>query len=242
MFKSNRIYYFNLLFLLLTLYINYASVTGGLGGKSIRELSDKYDNLFTPAPQTFGIWSIIYTLLLISTVRSLFSKKNSASNFSYYFIASCILNAGWIIAWQLEYITLSLIIMLSLLTVLATIALQHNEETLLIEKLAFGIYLGWICIATIANTTTQIVALNLSLSINLQMYTTYFIILIGTGITLWVAATLKNWTVLLPVIWAFYGIYSKRNSDFPTIAIVAAGSAIFIVLITIVQFLKKQIK
>jgi len=62
------------------------------------------------------------------------------------------------------------------------------------------------------------------------------------GIALWVSRSLKNWAVLLPVIWAFYGIYTKRSTDYPTIALVAAGSAVFILLLGVVLFLKKQFK
>lgn len=242
MIKFFQVRYFNVLFLFLTLYINYASVTGGLGGKSIRELSDKYDNLFTPAPQTFGIWSIIYTLLLITTIRPLFTQQLAANKISYYFIISCILNGAWIVTWQLEFISLSLVIMLGLLFILSKITQNQHSQTPLIEKITFGIYLGWICIATIANTTTQLVALDLSISPELQRQITQVIIVIGMGITLWVASTLKNWAILLPVVWAFYGIYTKRSTDHPTIAIVAAGSGIFILLTIVILFLKKQVK
>ncbi|GDX42096.1 hypothetical protein LBMAG22_06250 [Bacteroidota bacterium] len=242
MIRFFQVRYFNVLFLFLTLYINYASVTGGLGGKSIRELSDKYDNLFTPAPQTFGIWSIIYTLLLITTIRPLFTQQLAANKISYYFIISCILNGAWIVTWQLEFISLSLVIMLGLLFILSKITQNQHSQTPLIEKITFGIYLGWICIATIANTTTQLVALDLSISPELQRQITQVIIVIGMGITLWVASTLKNWAILLPVVWAFYGIYTKRSTDHPTIAIVAAGSGIFIFLTIVILFLKKQVK
>ena len=242
MIRIFQIRYLNVLFLFLTLYINYVSVTGGLGGKSIRELSDKYDNLFTPAPQTFGIWSVIYSLLLVVTIRAIFIKQNSTKSSPYLFILSCILNGTWIVAWQLEFISLSLIIMLGLLFVLAKIALQQHTQTPLIEKITFGIYLGWICIATIANTTTQLVALDLQVPFELQRQITQTIIIIGAGIALWVSRSLKNWAVLLPVVWAFYGIYTKRSTDYPTIALVAAGSAVFILLLGVVLFLKKQFK
>lgn len=242
MSKFLRLQYLNFLFLVLTLYVNYASVTGKIAGKSIRELSDKYDNLFTPSPQTFSIWSVIYSLLLIITIKEIFTRKTEQNKGSYLFIASCILNGAWIVAWQLEFISLSLIIMLGLLFVLAKITLHQHLQTPLIEKIAFGIYLGWICIATIANTTTQLIALDISVSSEIQRQITQLIIIIGMGIALWISTKLKNWAILLPVIWAFYGIYTKRSSDYPTIAIVAAGSAVFILLMTAILFLKKQFK
>jgi hypothetical protein len=242
MIRIFQIRYLNLVFLFLTLYINYASVTGGLGGKSFRELSDKYNNLFTPSPQTFGIWSVIYSLLLFITIRAIFIKLNSTTSSHYLLILSCLLNGTWIVAWQLEFISLSLIIMLGLLFVLAKITMQQYTQKPLIEKITFGIYLGWICIATIANTTTQLVALDLSVSLELQRQITQTIIIIGGSIALWISRSLKNWAVVLPVVWAFYGIYTKRSIDYPTIALVAAGSAVFIVLLGVVLFLKKQFK
>lgn len=242
MIRIFQVRYLNVLFLFVTLYINYVSVTGGLGGKSIRELSDKYDNLFTPAPQTFGIWSVIYSLLLFVTIRAIFTPYKDQSKSAYFFISSCVFNSAWIIAWQLEFITLSLVIMLGLLFVLAKITLQQHTQTPLIEKITFGIYLGWICIATIANTTTQLVSIDISISAEVQRQITQTIIIIGASIALWVSRSLKNWAVLLPVVWAFYGIYTKRSTDYPTIALVAAGSAVFILLLGVVLFLKKQFK
>jgi EamA domain-containing membrane protein RarD len=84
--------------------------------------------------------------------------------------------------------------------------------------------------------------LDLQVPFELQRQITQTIIIIGVGIALWVSRSLKNWAVLLPVIWAFYGIYTKRSTDYPTIALVAAGSAVFILLLGVVLFLKKQFK
>lgn len=48
--------------------LNALSITLPLGGMTTEQLSDKYDNPFTPIGFTFSIWSIIYTLLLIFSI------------------------------------------------------------------------------------------------------------------------------------------------------------------------------
>jgi hypothetical protein len=63
--KEITIKLLNLIGFAAALYVNYLSVVTQLGGKSIRELSDKYSNLFTPSNQTFAIWSLIYALVFI---------------------------------------------------------------------------------------------------------------------------------------------------------------------------------
>ena len=51
--------------------LNALSIVIPLGGNTTQELSDKYDNLFTPIGFTFSIWSIIYTLLLVFSIAPL---------------------------------------------------------------------------------------------------------------------------------------------------------------------------
>ena len=92
-----------------------------------QELSDKYDSLFTPIGFTFSIWSVIYTLLLIFSIVPLVNyfrgKKNTfiTKNIGYLFPLSCLMNGAWILAWQYQFVGLSVIIMLGLLTTLITL-------------------------------------------------------------------------------------------------------------------------
>ena len=211
----------NILIFLLCLYINFKSATGALGGKSIRELSDKYSNLFTPSNQTFAIWSLIY-LLLTAVLISQFSKKlNHPILNKPLFLLSCILNLSWILFWQFELIGVSLLVMVGLLSCLGVINYKLQDQKQWLLNVTFGIYLGWICIATIANVTTFLQSIELDVDIASQQIISTIIIATGTAIIAWVMYKTKNPFLSIAAAWAFYGIYSKQIENYPLIAYVA---------------------
>ena len=216
---------------LAALYVNYLSVVTQLGGRSIRELSDKYANLFTPSNQTFAIWSLIYTLVFIFLIAQFLPSYKSTRFFnSYHFFISCLLNGAWIVAWQLEYIGLSLLIMFALLATLAIINQQADAEKLLLPKIVFGVYLGWICIATIANITTWLVSFKLTIPFSIQVFITLAILIVAAIIVAWIMKMLANPFLAIAVVWAFYGIYVKRMADVSEIAYTALGMGVLVLL------------
>ena len=95
-------------------------------------------------------------------------------------------------------------------------------------KAAFGVYLGWICIATIANVTALLVSINWSgFGIPEQVWA-ITMITIGALIVIITLLKLNNPFVGIAVVWAFLGIIIKRQGDYPAIAI-AAGIALLVV-------------
>jgi hypothetical protein len=46
--------------LIITIFVNYLSNTGALNGNTMKVVSDKYFNYFTPAGFAFSIWGLIY--------------------------------------------------------------------------------------------------------------------------------------------------------------------------------------
>jgi hypothetical protein len=150
------------------------------------------------------------------------------------------LNALWIIFWHYGKLPLSLLIMICLLVALIYINILVRELPMGIIKASFGIYLGWICIATIANFTALLVNSGWNgFSISEEAWT---IIMIFTG-TLIIALTiygLRNPFIGLSVIWAFTGIVIKRQDDFKSIVISAIIALALIALVTIWGFLRKS--
>jgi hypothetical protein len=235
---NNRLYlkYLNIGSFIVALYVNYLSVVTKLGGRSIRELSDKYDNLFTPSGQTFSIWGLIYTLIMIFLVVQFFKKYSPyAVTQNFLFSISCLLNAAWIIFWQFEFIGISVLVMLGLLTTLTLINKQISKEGTTLLKLIFGVYLGWICIATVANITTLFVAKELVPNTDLQQAITIGMLVIATALTGWLIHKLKNPYLFIPVSWAFYGIYTKRIDDYSLIAYTALTALAAIVVFALLK-------
>ena len=119
-------------------------------------------NLFAPAGITFSIWGVIYLLLLVFCVTQFTSPDQAViSRIGWFFAVSCFFNALWIVAWHYGRLPLSLIIMLGLLVSLIWINIIVKDLPFGLIKAAFGIYLGSICIATIANVTALLCQLQL---------------------------------------------------------------------------------
>lgn len=232
--------YINILLFAGMLVMNYLANALPLNNKTTGELSDSFPNLFVPAGITFSIWGIIYILLLAYCVAQFTgSDKEVISEISWLFGITCVLNAIWIVLWHYGRLPLSLIVMLGLLISLIYINLRIRELPFGLIKAAFGIYLGWICIATIANVTALLVDSNWN-GFNIPQETwTIIMILTGTiiiGLTIY---RLKNPFIGLAVIWAFIGIAIKRQDDYKSIFITAVIALILVALLTTWGFLRK---
>ena len=153
--------------------VNFLANALPIGGVTTGEASDSFGNLFTPAGITFSIWGLIYLLLLGYTIYQFgFGKKNTSeqreqlfATINKYFLITSMANIAWIFAWHYGVIWLSMLIMFALLFFLIKIADVINKEkynaleTVLV-RLPFGVYFGWITVATIANITVFLVSIN----------------------------------------------------------------------------------
>ncbi|PIA86860.1 hypothetical protein [Streptococcus parauberis] len=70
----------NLIAFITTIAFNALGSFGYINGMSQKAVSDKYHNLITPAPFTFLIWGIIYTLLILTLAMMIVKKKDSKVN------------------------------------------------------------------------------------------------------------------------------------------------------------------
>ena len=129
--------------------------------------------------------------------------------------------------------------MLGILISLIYINLLIKDLPFGLIKASFGIYLGWICIATIANVTTLLVHYNWAgFGLSEETWT---IVMISAG-TLIAAISLlsfKNPFIVLSVIWAFAGIIMKRHYDYRSIVIAAVIGIVILLIITVYGFLRK---
>jgi len=220
--------------------MNYLANALPLNNKTTGELSDSFPNLFVPAGITFSIWGIIYLLLAVyCIVQFRDSNQEIVSKIGWIFAISCVLNGLWIVAWHYGNLPLSLIIMLGILVSLIYINILIRDIPFGIIKASFGIYLGWICIATIANVTALLVTLDWNgIGISEESWT---IIMIAAGALIASLALyrLNNPFIGLAVVWAFIGIILKRQTDFQSIVIAAGIALTLVALFTVYGFLRK---
>ncbi len=131
--------------------------------------------------------------------------------------------------------------MVGLLITLIYINLYIKELQFGFIKAAFGIYLGWICIATIANVTALLVNTGWNgFGISQEVWT-IVMISVGTLLATLTLYRLGNPFLGLAVIWAFTGIIIKRHDDFRSIVITAVVGITIVTIVTIYEFFRKSV-
>lgn len=234
--------YLNLLFFSIMIVMNYLANALPLNGRNTGEISDSLPNLFTPAGLTFSIWGIIYIMLIIFCVLQFTTSQQAViSRIGWLFGLTCVFNALWIAAWHYGRLPMSLILMVGLLVSLIWINIFIKDLPHGIFKAAFGVYLGWICIATIANVTALLVSYGWSGSGISEQTWTIIMITVGAllvAITTW---RLDNPYIGLAVVWAFAGIMIKRQVDYRAIFITAAMAMAVVAVLLLIIFFRKRL-
>ena len=210
----------NLVFLLATLAVNALGAFGFINGLSQKDISDRYLTLITPSPSTFSIWSVIYTLLIISLIVMIVKKddpyyQQAIDEITGLFRISCIMNIAWIILFSYLLIDVSTLLILGFAIALALICLkllkiQTGRRFLL--PLTFGLYTGWLFIASVANASAALVKMEWN-GFGLPAETwAVIMIIVAVALVFVVLLRVKNAAFPLPIAWAFFGIYQFQNS------------------------------
>lgn len=230
----------NLIAFVFMIVMNYLANALPLNGKTTGQLSDTYPNLFVPAGITFSIWGVIYLLIAAFMVMQFFvGNAGIVNKIGWLFVLSSVLNGLWILTWHYQKLPLSLLVMLGMLLTLILINQQLKTEPFGIIKAAFGIYLGWICIATIANVTALLVNYSWGgFGLSEQTWTLVMII-VGLVITTFAIVRLNNPFIGLSVVWAFAGITIKRQTDYRAIFITAIVALLLAALVVGLSFFQR---
>lgn len=234
--------YINLFLFAGMIVMNYLANALPLNGKTTGELSAAYPNLFVPAGVTFSIWGVIYILLLAFCVAQFTTSHQAViMQIGWLFGLTCIFNGLWIVAWHYGRLPMSLILMAGLLIALLWINVFIRDLPYGLIKAAFGVYLGWICIATIANVTALLVNNGWGGFGITEETWTIIMILIGTLLVALAIWRLDNPYIGLAVVWAFIGIMIKRSADVRSIFITAAVAMVLVAAVLILAFFRKRL-
>ncbi len=231
--KTTYLSILNLLALVAVMVVNTMAVTLPINGMSTGAISDMYPSLFTPAGFTFSVWSVIYLLLITFSVAQFWLQRQPYfAEFSLWFLLSCVANATWILVWHHLFTLASVVVMLLLLFSLTRIFLLISRYQLSTwqwwcAKLPFLFYLSWICVATIANISCLL--LDWKWEGGFLAAETWTVVMIGiaAALGLYIAYRFKEPVFLIVLIWAFFGIYSKRvGTEYQFIADTARVAAV----------------
>lgn len=240
----------NMIVFVVLLVINYASSTGLINNTNQKEMSDKYLTPITPAPFTFSIWGVIYTFIFISLVLMILNRNKTSyrtiiDNISPLFWLSSLFNIGWIVIFLYDKILISSVFIVAFTIVLAFInktIVKHNDKKKNILALSFGLYNGWLLIATIVNIAAYLVKIEwdrwgLSEEI-------WGVVLLSLALLMAIAMMtwLKNAAFSIPAAWACFGIYkflvssNGLTSDYSLLPIVALVYMGLLLIGSVVQF------
>ncbi|MCS5499010.1 tryptophan-rich sensory protein [Cnuibacter physcomitrellae] len=150
--------------------------SGAAGGTPIAEAAggalSADSTMVAPAGPAFSIWSVIYVGLIAYAVYQALPGRAAdplLRSLGIPVIASLLLNAAWILSVQFDALWLSVplivLLLISLLWILGVLRRRRPgvepsrspAQALLVDGV-FGLYLGWVTIATVANIAAALTA------------------------------------------------------------------------------------
>jgi hypothetical protein len=209
---------------ILMIYINYLSGAGKINDISAGGVSGNYFTLFTPAGFTFSIWGLIYLFNLFFSIRLFWmgvkdNRNKELNTISKYFILTCILNISWIYSWHYDKMALSVLLMLGLLITLIMLYQKVSGThypsmwSYLSTYIPISLYLGWICIATVANISVWLTSLSWDGSPLNESFWASLMLIVAAIINIFILVRKRDVVFSLVFLWAAYGIYSARSIE-----------------------------
>mmetsp|Transcript_38614 Transcript_38614/g.44077 ORF Transcript_38614/g.44077 Transcript_38614/m.44077 type:complete len:279 (+) Transcript_38614:141-977(+) len=211
--------YVNVVAYIVNTAVTFLIGTFGLFGiPTTTELSVIYSTLITPAGWTFRIWPVIFISQAIYIVTQLFGAYRGSDavtkNVGFNYVAVCLFQAGWILAFGMEIIWLAYLLILGVLFFLLIIVRNQYKSTsekksildYFLLDFPFQIHCGWLCVASLLNLSNVLVAYDADTSVQ------YGVALISVLSIVLLSVWYLTKPVYVPVLafaWASFGISSK---------------------------------
>ena len=237
----------NLIAMLAALTVNILANTLPLNGLNTGDISDRFQVYFVPAGYVFSIWGLIY-IGWIAFIIFQFRRSQQASprlrRLGYWFAWSCVFNATWLFCWHYERFGLSVLVMLALLTTLIVSYLRLDVARAQVGTaerwsvdVPFGVYLGWVSVAAIANISDYLYLLQWDGFGLAPQAWAVIMLAIASLVGVVMARTRRDAAYLLVFVWAFSGIAVKHAGSalVEQAAWVAAGLALALAVISLVR-------
>ncbi|RDE12749.1 MAG: hypothetical protein C4K47_07205 [Candidatus Thorarchaeota archaeon] len=237
----------NALSILAALAVNLLANVIPLNGVTTGAVADSYPNLFTPPGYVFAIWGVIYILLGVFMVYQVRANQRDApylKQIGLWYVLASLANITWLFLFHYSYgmpalLVLSMVPIVVLLFSLLIIYLRlgiGKTAVAMKERLAVhlpvSVYLGWISLATIANTASVLNVLIPGIPLDVQALWTAVVIVVALVITILMIIRRNEIAFPLVVIWASVGIAVKQMAT-QTIYATALSAAIIIAVVTV---------
>jgi len=211
--------------------------SGAFAGRPVTEVAggvlDTDATLVAPAGPAFAIWGVIYTGLLALAVWQLLpgraaDPRQRASG--WWVAASGVLNAAWIGSVQAEALWVSVVLIAGLLAVLVVALLRLGSpvagstvERVIVDG-TLGIYLGWVCIATVANTAAALVWSGVDPTGSTATAWALGVLAVAAGVGLLLAAGLHRVAPGIALAWGLTWVGVERLTAEPASTVVGLAA------------------
>lgn len=211
----------NIVTTIVVITINILANALPLNGLDTGEISDRFDIYFVPAGYVFSIWGLIYIGMIAFTVyQALPAQRDNpiVRSIGLLYALSGVGNVVWLFFWHYEVFNFTLVPMLVILGSLIAIFLKiwrHRAELDLAGRWAilvpFSIYLGWISVATVANSTQLLYYLDWGgWGLSPEVWAIIMLV-IAAAIAVTMSVRHGNLPYAAVFVWAYIGIAIKHS-------------------------------
>lgn len=208
--------------------------------------------LLAPGGPAFSIWSLLYLGFAAYAIWQWTSGGLSAAarRTGWLAAASLVLNATWLLVTQAGWVAASVVVILGLLGVLValvrrlTVTPAEGGLARLLLDGVFGLYLGWVSVATGANLMAALedagVAATSTTAIVVAVVILVILAVTGLAYARWLEG---RWAPAAAMVWGLAWVSIARWTDephAPAIAVLSAVVALVIVGGTSVAFVRRR--
>lgn len=237
------------------LWVAGTIVGSGLAGEGVsqqaRGLFSDHATLIAPHGPAFSIWSVIYVGLAAYVIWQWFPRTTGsawAKTTRLPAAAAIALNGLWLFVVQAGLVWLSVLVMAGIVASLGvllrrTVGLApEGLVTTAVVPVTFGLYLGWICVATCANIASFLVDLGVPVSTTGSTATTVVVLAVVVGLAAYLmpqfenraAATALAAAIVWGVSWVAVGRFvGKLQSN--VVAWAAVATALLVAVLWLVR-------
>ncbi len=193
--------------------------------------------LLAPYVSAFSIWSVIYIGLFGYTVVQWLPRYAQSARFrstGTLAAISMILNATWLLVTQQGWIALSVVVIFALaitlgmlLQRLSTLGAAQGWLERSVVDATFGLYTGWVAVATCANVTAALVAQGVNPSRSVSEAIAVVVLIVAVGVVgLVLKRTGRRLSLVLAAAWGLGWIAVGRLADQPHSQITGIAAAL----------------
>ena len=208
--------------------------------------------LLAPMGPAFSIWSVIYLGLIVYTVWQWLPAQTTDPRhraIGWLAAVSMVLNAAWLLVTQQGWIWISVAVIAALVLVLGllvrrlttTVTATHRAseatdartapDTSTAERVVvdgtFGLYLGWVMVATCANITAAFVSSGIEFGGVIDEIAALAVLVAIVAIMFVVQRYVgPRWAVAAAAVWGLAWIAVGRIMDSPESVLVAVGAVV----------------